>query len=162
MPTNYGGPSLTPEEIEPRKAAMTRRAGRKPFESFKLTNNNVVLYPHMSCGKKGAANKFRGKKAADITMKQEMRTKYLKEVRAQLLSAALNGYERLAVLHKMFHPADNQKFRFAWDAICKTGLSSKDFIAPDSFTFKNGRMFQIGRTYGAMSFLQILAPVNFI
>ena len=71
---------------------------------------------------------------------------------------SLNGYERLAVLHKMFHPADNQKFRFAWDAICKTGLSSKDFIAPDSFTFKNGRMFQIGRTYGAMSFLQILAP----
>ena len=71
---------------------------------------------------------------------------------------ALNGYERLAVLHKMFHPADGQKFRFAWDAICKTGLSSKDFIAPDSFTFKNGRMFQIGRTYGAMSFLQILAP----
>ena len=71
---------------------------------------------------------------------------------------SLNGYERLAVLHKMFHPADNQKFRFAWDAIYKTGLSSKDFIAPDSFTFKNGRMFQIGRTYGAMSFLQILAP----
>ena len=51
---------------------------------------------------------------------------------------SLNGYERLAVLHKMFHPADNQKFRFAWDAIYKTGLSSKDFIAPDSFTFKNG------------------------
>ena len=71
---------------------------------------------------------------------------------------SLNGYERLAVLHKMFHPADNQKFRFAWDAIYKTGLSSKDFIAPDSFTFKNGRIFQIGRTYGAMSFLQILAP----
>ena len=39
---------------------------------------------------------------------------------------SLNGYERLAVLHKMFHPADNQKFRFAWDAIYKTGLSSKD------------------------------------
>ncbi len=71
---------------------------------------------------------------------------------------SLSGYERLAVLHKMFHPADNQKFRFAWDAIYKTGLSSKDFIAPDSFTFKNGRMFQSGRTYGAMSFLQILAP----
>ena len=70
----------------------------------------------------------------------------------------LDGYERLAILHKMFHPADNQKFRFAWDAISKTGLSSKDFIAPDSFTFKNGRMFQIGKTYGAMSFLQILAP----
>ena len=70
----------------------------------------------------------------------------------------MDGYERLAVLHRMFHPADNQKFRFAWDAIWKTGLSSKDFIAPDSFTFRSGRRFQIGRTHGAVSFLQILAP----
>ncbi len=71
---------------------------------------------------------------------------------------SLNGYERLAVLHQMFHPTGAQKFRFAWDAIWKTGLSSKDFIAPDSFTFQDGRVFQIGRTYGAASFLQILAP----
>ena len=71
---------------------------------------------------------------------------------------SLSGYERLAVLHQMFHPSGGQKFRFAWDAIWKTGLSSKDFIAPDSFTFQDGRVFQIGRTYGAASFLQILAP----
>jgi len=71
---------------------------------------------------------------------------------------SLDGYERLAILHRMFHPADSQKFRFAWDAIWKTGLSSKDFIAPDSFTFKSGQYFRIGRTYGAVSFLQILAP----
>ena len=71
---------------------------------------------------------------------------------------SLDGYERLAILHRMFHPADNQKFKFAWDAIWKTGLSSKDFIAPDSFTFKSSQYFQIGRTYGAVSFLQILAP----
>ena len=70
----------------------------------------------------------------------------------------MDGYERLAVLHRMFHPADSQKFRFAWDAIYKTGLSSKDFIAPDSFTFRSGRRFQIGPTHGAVSFLQILAP----
>ena len=70
----------------------------------------------------------------------------------------LDGYERLCVLHRMFHPKGDQKFRFAWDAIVKTGLSSKDFIAPDSFTFKNGRMFQIGKTHGAVSFMQILAP----
>ena len=69
----------------------------------------------------------------------------------------MDGYERLAVLHRMFHPADSQKFRFAWDAIYKTGLSSKDFIAPDSFTFRSGRRFQIGPTHGAVSFLQILA-----
>ena len=70
---------------------------------------------------------------------------------------ALDGYERLSILYRMFHPADG-KLRFAWDAIWKTGLSSKDFIAPDSFTFKNGRTFLIGKTFGAVSFLQILAP----
>ena len=71
---------------------------------------------------------------------------------------ALDGYERLAILHQMFHPAGERKFLFAWDAIWKTGLSSKDFIAPDSFTFQNGQYFKVGQTYGAVSFLQILAP----
>ena len=71
---------------------------------------------------------------------------------------ALDGYERLAILHQMFHPAGERKFFFAWDAIWKTGLSSKDFIAPDSFTFQNGQYFKVGQTYGAVSFLQILAP----
>ena len=71
---------------------------------------------------------------------------------------ALDGYERLSILHRMFHPAGTGRFRFAWYAIWKTGLSSKDFIAPDSFTFKSGRSFLIGKTFGAVSFLQILAP----
>lgn len=71
---------------------------------------------------------------------------------------SLSGYERLEILHRMFHSESNQKFHFAWDAIWKTGLSSKDFIAPDSFTFKNKQYFSIGKTYGAVSFLQILAP----
>ena len=71
---------------------------------------------------------------------------------------SLDGYERLSILHQMFHPAGERKFLFAWDAIWKTGLSSKDFIAPDSFTFQNGQYFKIGQTYGAVSFLQILAP----
>ena len=75
-------------------------------------------------------------------------------VRAQ----PMDGYERLTVLHRMLHPSGGQKFQFAWDAIWKTGLSSKDFIAPDSFTFDSGRNFKIGQTHGAVSFLQILAP----
>ncbi len=70
----------------------------------------------------------------------------------------LDGYERLLILHRMFHPKGDQKLRFAWDAIYKTGLTTKDFIAPDSFAFPTGRRFKIGTTYGAVSFLQILAP----
>ena len=71
---------------------------------------------------------------------------------------ALDGYERLSILHQMFHPAGERKFRFSWDAVWQTGLSSKDFIAPDSFTFRSGQYFMVGRTYGAASFIQILAP----
>src|SRR5699024_8000237 len=37
-------------------------------------------------------------------------------------------------------------------------LSTKDFIAPSSFEFREGRSFKTGNKFGAMSFLQILAP----
>ena len=38
------------------------------------------------------------------------------------------------------------------------GLSTKDFIAPSSLRFGNSRVFGISGKYGAVSFLQILAP----
>ena len=40
-----GCPSLTPEEIEEREAAMSRspQASRKPFKTFELTNNRAVI-----------------------------------------------------------------------------------------------------------------------
>ena len=41
--------------------------------------------------------------------------------------------------------------------IPKTGLSTKDFIAPDSFDFRFSRLFRVGTTWGAASYLQILA-----
>ena len=39
----------------------------------------------------------------------------------------------------------------------ESGLSVKDFIAPSSFAFPKGRIFQMGNLYGAMSFLAITA-----
>lgn len=69
----------------------------------------------------------------------------------------LDGKERLAVLHGVFYP-DGERFAFDWDWLPASGLSTKDFIAPPSFAFKNGRMFRMGKKFGAVSFLQILAP----
>ena len=37
-------------------------------------------------------------------------------------------------------------------------LSTKDYVAPTSFVFKDGKTFQMGNTIGAVSYLQILAP----
>jgi type IV secretory pathway VirB4 component len=71
----------------------------------------------------------------------------------------LNGYERLKLLHGSFHPNGGDKFQFNWDLVHRTGLSDRDFIAPSSFSFdKGGRFFRLGQTFGAGSFLQILAP----
>lgn len=69
----------------------------------------------------------------------------------------LDGKERLALLHGLLHPEGGQ-FAFEWDWLPASGLSVKDFIAPSSFEFGETRRFRIGEMYGAVSFLQILAP----
>ena len=69
----------------------------------------------------------------------------------------LDGKERLALLHGVLHP-EGGKFAFEWDWLPASGLSVKDFISPSSFHFGETRTFRIGSRYGAVSFLQILAP----
>ena len=49
-------------------------------------------------------------------------------------------------------------FQFEWDWLAPSGLSTKDFIAPSSFEFRTGKQFRMGKKYGTVSFLQILAP----
>ena len=70
----------------------------------------------------------------------------------------LNGKQRLALMHGVFHMDEQLDFRFSWDWLAPTGLSVKDFIAPSSFEFRNGKEFGVGKKLGAVSFLQILAP----
>jgi hypothetical protein len=41
--------------------------------------------------------------------------------------------------------------------IPKTGMGTKDFIAPTSFDFRQTRLFRMGSTWGAASYMQIMA-----
>ena len=70
----------------------------------------------------------------------------------------LNGKQRLALMHGMFHMDEHTDFNFEWNWLAPSGLSVKDFIAPSSFEFRNGKEFAVGKKLGAVSFLQILAP----
>ena len=71
----------------------------------------------------------------------------------------LDGLERLELLHSQLHPDGQEKFHFTWADLPKTGLSTKDFIAPSGLSFSNdGKTFRVGDHSGAVSFLQILAP----
>ena len=69
----------------------------------------------------------------------------------------LNGRQRLSVLHSQMHPGKAESFRFSWKDIVETGMGTKDFIAPDSFDFRQSRTFRMGQHWGAVSYLQILA-----
>lgn len=70
----------------------------------------------------------------------------------------LNGEERLQVMYETFNPEEKVPFQFSYDKVLRTGMGTKDFIAPTSFVFKNGKDFMMGNTIGAVSYLQILAP----
>ena len=61
-------------------------------------------------------------------------------------------------MYETFNQNVKVPFRFSYDDMLRTGLNTKDYIAPSSFLFKNGKDFQMGDTIGAVSYLQILAP----
>ncbi|MFQ7197425.1 MAG: VirB4-like conjugal transfer ATPase, CD1110 family [Lawsonibacter sp.] len=78
--------------------------------------------------------------------------------RLGVAAEVLDGKARLAQLHGIFHMDEQIPFRFEWEWLAPSGLSTKDFIAPSGFEFRTGKQFRMGKKYGAVSFLQILAP----
>ncbi|MBQ6389429.1 MAG: ATP-binding protein [Firmicutes bacterium] len=70
----------------------------------------------------------------------------------------LTGEERLKLMYETLNPLDQTKFTFSYDEMRKAGLSTKDYIAPTSMRFENGKYFEMGKAIGAVSYLHILAP----
>lgn len=71
----------------------------------------------------------------------------------------LDGKERLQIMYETFNQDEAVPFQFSYEQILRSGMGTKDFIAPTSFLFKkNGKDFMMGKTIGAVSYLQILAP----
>ncbi len=71
-------------------------------------------------------------------------------------AVALDGEERLRVLHKSLNPFSDDEFLFDWKYRAATGMSTKDFIAPPSIKFRK-QNFDIGNAKGRVSLIQILA-----
>ncbi|MGL6201552.1 MAG: VirB4-like conjugal transfer ATPase, CD1110 family [Lachnospiraceae bacterium] len=73
-------------------------------------------------------------------------------------SRVLSGRERLEILYKMMNEEHKEPFRFRYEMLAETGMSTKDFIAPPSMSFGERRYFKFGSVIGSTSYLQILAP----
>ena len=71
---------------------------------------------------------------------------------------SLNGKERLEVMYHIFNQDKIEPFRFSYRTLPYSGLQTKDYIAPQSFNFGKSQSFMMGRTFGCVSYLQILAP----
>ena len=90
---------------------------------------------------------------------ERIETDVINNLKAMGVAAhALSGYERLKLLYHTMNEDVQEPFIFNYDMVARTGLSTKDFIAPTSFNFGNKAYFQMGKSIGAVSFLQILAP----
>lgn len=70
----------------------------------------------------------------------------------------LNGHDRLELMFDIFKSDNRDKFHFTWDMLKISGMSTKDYIAPSSFNFSKRDSFAMGKSYGAVSYLQITAP----
>lgn len=68
----------------------------------------------------------------------------------------LSGRERLALMYYFFNGAES--FIFDYEYLVKYDLSTKDFIAPDSFDFRNKSHYGMGQRFGQTVFLKDLPP----
>ena len=122
------------------------------FHQMEAGNNGLTKIKYLSFGIKASSMKEAKPRLSHIE------TDILNNFkRIGVRAKSLNGSERLELMHSQFHMGEDEKFNFDWKWLPGTGLSVKDFIAPSGLNFKNGRIFQVGSMYGAMSFLSITA-----
>lgn len=70
----------------------------------------------------------------------------------------LNGYQRMEIIHDILNIGTDRKLNFNWNLIAKTGLTTKDFIAPNSFDFSRKNIFELQNFVGRVSYLRVSAP----
>lgn len=71
-------------------------------------------------------------------------------------SKQLDGKERLETLFYSLNPFTDRDFVFDWAMMLRSGMDTKDFIAPKSFLWKKNQ-FEINDAYGQVWNLKLLA-----
>lgn len=114
-------------------------------------NNGKTVFKYLTFGTE--ANSYKRAKNRLDNIANEV----INQFKAMDVAAtALNGEERLKVLHKSLNPFSDDEFLFDWKYRAVTGLSTKDFIAPPSMKLRK-RNFDIGNAKGKVTMIQILA-----
>ena len=99
------------------------------------------------------ATSYKSARAKLIGLSTEL-IKMLKAIGVE--AQVLSGKERLETLYYSLNPYRNAPFIFDWNKMIRSGMDTKDFIAPTSLKF-NKSNFEIGDAFGAVSTINILA-----
>lgn len=75
----------------------------------------------------------------------------------QVEAASLDGTERLEIMYRMMHDREETPFWIDWNYMAEEKLNTKDYIAPETFEFDEGRNFRMGKQFGAVSYLTLTA-----
>ena len=164
---NYGNMEIDKKEYAKEftinKQEDAFNAVRKEYSAmlvsqFSRGTNNLKKERYLTYGIHATDYKTAKLKLAKVSKQIE---KHLKKLGSRC--KVMNGYERLELLFRIFHPATTEKLLWNFDMPVNTGLSSKDFIAPSSFSFKSSpelnatKYFRTGDRVGAVSHVKIFA-----
>ena len=165
---NYGNMEMNQEEYAkdfmiPPEEEDTKliRAVRKEYsdmqvKQFSKGTNSLKKVRYLTYGIHATDYKTAKRQLVKLTKQME---KYFNKLGSK--NRVLSGGERLDLLFQFFHPGTKDKLLWNFDLPIKTGLSSKDFIAPSSFTFKPqkgfnaAKYFKFGDRIGAVSYIHI-------
>ena len=70
---------------------------------------------------------------------------------------SLDGTKRLRYMHRMLNIGNSRQCLFSWKRLFENELETKDFIAPASFEFSNGKRYKVEEVYEAVSYLSVEA-----
>lgn len=116
-------------------------------------NNGIMKSKYLVFGVEAAGFKEAGARLASIEADV---MKNLRMVGTKV--RALDGKERLRVLHEYFNQDTMEPFRFSFQELSESGKSVKDYIAPPGFDFRNPNRFKSGDMYGSVFYLDMIAP----
>ena len=116
-------------------------------------NNGIIKSKYLVFGIE--ANGFKEARAKLASIEADV-MKNLRAIGTKV--KALDGKERLCVLHEYFNQDTMEPFHFSFKELSESGKSVKDYIAPPGFDFRNPNRFKSGNMYGSVFYLDIIAP----
>jgi hypothetical protein len=72
-----------------------------------------------------------------------------------VFACSLSGAERIEALHDQLHPNGKAKLDWDWNEIPINAKNALDAICPAHFEFEEQRVFKMGDTFSAITFLQV-------